>query len=258
MNYTPSGSFSTIQTIEICGNATSSTAPSCGSTAAPVGHLVNLTNNGGTIYTGERMSWTGIMSAPNNGYYVRASSTIGPYMQMVYTGGNDVVAPDITMGAYTGIASYIEGERTFFFKLNDNSGIDTTTGNAPTLHYKVNNASTWSETAATTIGTCGSSATECSFRVTTPDLSVDDHIQYYLSYQDLSTSGANFETTPNGGTSSGTAPSTVYSFWIKDVADGGTAKKFTVFQADLVSCYWTVCDNSRRLRSADDLLRRHG
>ena len=107
----------------------------------------------------------------------------------------------------------------------------------------MNNASTWSETMTTTIGTCGSSATECNFRVTTPDLSVDDHIQYYLSYQDLSTSGANFETTPNGGTSSGTAPSTVYSFWIKDVDDGGTAKKFTVFQADLVSCYWTVCDS---------------
>ena len=38
--------------------------------------------------------------------------------------------------------------------------------------------------------------------------------------------------------------STVYSFWIKDVDDGGTAKKFTVFQADLVSCYWTVCDSA--------------
>ena len=63
------------------------------------------------------------------------------YIEITYSGGTDADAPVSSFVPYTGITSFVEGARTFFTTLTDLSGIDTTTANAPTLNYALNNGS---------------------------------------------------------------------------------------------------------------------
>ena len=135
---------------------------------------------------------------------------------------------------YSGVTSYKEGPRTFFTSLADISGIDTSATGAPHLHLSLNNQS-FTAYKATTIGTCGSTSTDCKFRVTTPDLSYGDYVEYFWAFQDGAAS-PNMATNPTGGSgtpSTASAPSSTHWFQIEDPANAGTEMKFTVSATDV-------------------------
>ena len=67
--------------------------------------------------------------------YSNHGGSYNSYVKVTYSGGSDTDAPLSEFVPYTGVTSYIEGSRTFFTKLIDMSGIDTTSANKPTLNY---------------------------------------------------------------------------------------------------------------------------
>ena len=167
--------------------------------------------------------------------YAYTSGSSNNYLALTYSGGTDSDAPTATFGEYDGITSYIEGERTFFLGLSDTSGIDTTSGNEPTLYYAINNGS-YTSVAATTIGTCSTSSPECQFKAQTSDITAGDYVTYYWWYQDLnvdSTGAAD----PNEGytpalTGSQTTP-TPYWFFVDDINNAGDAKKMVQLSTEV-------------------------
>ncbi|MEC7279159.1 MAG: hypothetical protein VXV98_03860, partial [Candidatus Thermoplasmatota archaeon] len=159
--------------------------------------------------------------------YAYTSGSSNNYLALTYSGGTDSDAPTATFGEYDGITSYIEGERTFFLGLSDSSGIDTTSGNEPTLYYAINNGS-YTSVAATTIGTCSTSSPECQFKAQTADITAGDYVTYYWWYQDLNVDSTG-ASDPNEGytpalTGSQTTP-TPYWFFVDDINNAGDAKK---------------------------------
>jgi len=217
------GKWSGWKTADIC----SSSGTACSSSSGNHNLIINAATNGGTIGMG--------MWNPTNSYsysYAYASGSNSAYIQITYSGGSDPDPPVVDFGAYTGITSYMEGERTFFFSLEDGSGIDTTTTGAPHLYYSLNNGS-YTAVKASTIGTCSTTDTACKFKATTGSISTGDYVNYFFAFQDLNTgsNGKNFETLPTGGSgspASATAPSTTYNFFVDDVTNAGTAKKMTI------------------------------
>jgi len=208
-------------------NTFCSTATTCASSAAG-GYITTAQTNAGTVGIGQRIV------AQNNAYiYERTinSGTSNSYLEIVYSGGSDTDAPLSGFIPYTGVTSYIEGARTFFTTLVDMSGIDTTTANAPTLNYALNNGS-YTSVSASSIGTCASSSSECQFKATTVSIAAGDYVQYYWQFQDLNTAGgANVGYDPVL-TGSQTAP-TPYYFAVEDVTDAGDDKKLTVLTTDV-------------------------
>ena len=233
------------KTLTLCNSATA-----CNATSGGVSHVVSAATNGaGTIGVGERSNASVYFYN-----YAYISSTTNSHFLVTYTGGTDADAPTSDFVPYTGLDSYIEGERTLFIKLTDIVGIDTTSSGGPTLHYTTDGGTTWSSTTyglgsnnefdsgeLVSIGTCGSSSSTCTFKARTPALSVGDDFRYYWKYQDLY-SGANG---PNVGytpalTGSQTTP-TPYQI---DIVDSDTAprthRKMTVLTTDLHSgSYYT-------------------
>jgi hypothetical protein len=130
------------------------------------------------------------------------------------------------------LTSYVEGKRTFFTTLTDLSGIDTTSANGVTMSYSINNGS-WTSVSATTIQTCSLISSDCRFKASTADLSAGDYVEYYWKFQDLnSAGGANVGYDP-APPASNSAPGTwvesnAHSFFVDDITNAGTAKKFTV------------------------------
>ena len=121
--------------------------------------------------------------------YGIASGSRNSHILITYSGGTDADAPTPDFVPYTGIDSYIQGERTLFITLNDMSGIDTTTSGAPVLYYSTNGGTSWSTTTfglgsnnqfdsgeLVVMGTCSSTSTDCSFKARTPDLSYGDEL----------------------------------------------------------------------------------
>ena len=209
------------KTSDIC-----TTASACNSSSG-ASYITNAQNNSGTVGMGARMGSSMYLYT-----YVYRSGSSNSYLEVVYSGGTDADAPTADFVPYTGISSYAEGARTFFITLTDLSGIDTTSGNGPTLHYAVNNG-TWASTAASAIGTCASTATDCKFKATTPDISAGDYVEYYWKFQDLNqgSGGANVGYEP--ALTSGQTTPTPYYFAVEDVANAGTAKKMTVLTTDV-------------------------
>ena len=136
---------------------------------------MNAISNGGTIGMGAKYT-----TATTISQYSYSSGSTNSYLQVTYSGGTDSDAPKDGFVPYTGITSYKSGERTFFTTLTDISGIDTTSTGAPHLYYSLNNGS-YTAVKATTIGSCGSSDTECQFRATTASISTGNYVKYYLS-----------------------------------------------------------------------------
>ena len=137
---------------------------------------------------------------------------------------SDTDAPTSSHVAYSGLTSYVEGERTFFTKLTDLSGIDTTSTNGVKMFYSINNG-TWTSVSATTVQSCGTTATDCRFKATTPDISAGDYVEYYWKFQDLNqgTNGANVGYDPVPPASA-TTPSTwvqsnAHWFFVDDVVN---------------------------------------
>jgi len=208
------------KTADICTSSTT-----CASSTA-AGYITSAQTNAGTVGIGQKVTANTYLYS-----YTSNSGSYNSYIEITYSGGTDADAPVSGFVPYSGITSFVEGARTFFTTLTDLSGIDTTTANAPTLNYALNNGSFTSVTA-TSIGTCSSTSSECRFKATTPTITAGDYVEYYWKYQDLNTqNGANVGYDP-ALTGSQSTP-TPYYFAVDDVEDAGTAKKLTVLTTDV-------------------------
>ena len=210
------------KTADICTSATSCAS----STNTAAAYITSAQTNSGTVGLGQHITTSTYL-------YSRTTNTgsTNSYLEITYSGGTDSDAPISGFVPYSGITSFVEGARTFFTTLTDMSGIDTTSANAPTLHYALNNGS-YSSVTATSIGTCSTTSSECRFKATTPTISAGDYVEYYWKYQDLNVvNGANVGYDP-ALTGSQTTP-TPYYFAVADVTDAGDAKKLTVLTTDV-------------------------
>ncbi|MGB2493452.1 MAG: type IV pilin [Poseidonia sp.] len=226
------------KTVTMCNSATA-----CAATTGGVSIISDAVANTGTVGIGE--FWSG-----GNVYfytYAYASGSRNSHILVTYSGGTDADPPTSDFVPYTGIDSYIEGERTFHVKLTDMSGIDTTSSGAPQLYYSTDGGTSWSSTTyglgsnnqldageLISIGTCGSTTTDCYFKARTDDLSYGDDLRYYWKYQDLNqgSNGANVGYTP-ALTGTQTTP-TPYQVDIVDPANAPTThKKMTVLTTDV-------------------------
>ena len=218
------------KTAEICDN-NNAAGTACTSTTGPHNYILNAQSNSGTIGMGADMTSSIYI-------YTRSYNSGGSnsYLEVIYSGGSDTDAPTSSHVPYSGLTSYVEGERTFFTKLTDLSGIDTTSTNGVKMFYSINNG-TWTSVSATTIQSCTSTSTECRFKATTPDLSAGDYVEYYWKFQDLNSgsNGANVGYDPAPSSGSTTPQGNAHWFFVDDVANAGTAKKFTVLQTDVHS-----------------------
>ena len=217
---------------------------SCGSSTQS-GYIWSALNGTSTIGMTKSFDNSGIGTTGSNSNtrqyvytYAYTSGSNNNYLALTYSGGTDADAPLATFGEYDGITSYIEGERTFFIELTDNSGIDTTSGNEPTLYYAIDNG-TYTSVAATTIGTCGTTASVCQFKAQTSDIEAGEYVTYYWSYQDMNVDSTG-ASDPNEGFTPGltgaqTTP-TPYWFYVEDVNNAGEDKKFVQLTTD-VSAY---------------------
>tara|TARA_B110000444_G_scaffold261492_1_gene314159 strand:- start:19257 stop:32756 length:13500 start_codon:yes stop_codon:yes gene_type:complete len=212
-SYSPSTGWNTA---DIC-----TSAATCASNNAS-GYITAAQNATSTIGIG--------LTYTNNIYSITTNAgSSNSYIKITYSGGSDTDAPLSDFVPYTGVSSYIEGSRTFFTKLIDQAGIDTTAANAPTLNYVLNNG-TASSVTGTSIGTCGSSASECRFSATIPTLSAGDYVEYYWKFQDLNpTANVGYDPVLTG---TQTTP-TPYYFAVEDVMDAGDDKKMTVLTTDV-------------------------
>ncbi len=226
------------KTVNLCNSATA-----CGATSGGVSIITNALANTGNVGVGEY--YTG-----GNTYFYTygiASGSRNSHLLITYSGGTDSDAPTSDFVPYTGIDSYIEGERTLFIKLTDMSGIDTTSSGAPVLYYSTNGGTSWSTTTyglgsnnqfdageLVSIGSCSSTATDCKFKARVDDLSYGDDFQYYWKFQDLNqgSNGANVGYEP-ALTGTQTTP-TPYQVDIVDPANAPTShKKMTVLTTDV-------------------------
>ena len=233
------------KTVNFCNSATA-----CAATSGGVSIITNALANTGNVGVGEY--YTG-----GNTYFYTygiASGSRNSHLLITYSGGTDSDAPTSDFVPYTGIDSYIEGERTLFIKLTDMSGIDTTSSGAPVLYYSTNGGTSWSSTTyglgsnnqfdageLVSIGTCSSTATDCKFKARVDDLSYGDDFQYYWKFQDLNqgSNGANVGYEP-ALTGTQTTP-TPYQVDIVDPANAPTShKKMTVLTTDVhAGSYWS-------------------
>ncbi|DAC10906.1 MAG TPA: hypothetical protein D7I09_02185, partial [Candidatus Poseidoniales archaeon] len=240
MNGNNYGSYSW-KTATFCDNSGS---VSC-SSSTQAGYIWSALNGTSSVGLSKSFDNSGIATTGTNSNtrqyvytYTLTSGTTNNYLELTYSGGTDADAPTPTFGEYDGITSYIEGERTFFIELFDNSGIDTTSGNAPSLHYAIDNG-TYTTVAATTIGSCGTTATECQFKAQTSDITAGEYVTYYWSFQDMNVDSTG-ASDPNEGTlpaltGTQTTP-TPYWFFVDDVDNAGDDKKFVQLTTD-VSAY---------------------
>ncbi|MGB1436956.1 MAG: hypothetical protein ACPG7Q_02250, partial [Candidatus Poseidoniaceae archaeon] len=145
------------KTAEICDN-NNAAGTACSSSTGSHNYILNAQTNSGTVGMGARMTSSVYIYT-----YAYNSGGSNSYLEVIYSGGSDTDAPTSSHVAYSGLTSYIEGERTFFTKLTDLSGIDTTSTNGVKFFYSINNG-TWTSVSATTIQSCASTATDCRFK----------------------------------------------------------------------------------------------
>ncbi len=233
------------KTLTLCNSASA-----CSASSGGISHVANaVTNGAGTLGVGERY-----MSSAYFYTYAYTASSYNSHFLITYSGGTDADPPTADYIPYTGLDSYIEGERTFFIKLTDMSGIDTTSSGAPKLYYSLDGGSSWSSTTyglgsnnqfdggeLVSVGSCSSTSTECRFMARTPALSYGDDLRYYWKYQDLNqgSNGKNVGYEP-ALTGSQTTP-TPYQIDIVDPANAPTShKKMTVLTTDVhAGSYYT-------------------
>ena len=215
---TPSGY--SWKTLDICTSAST-----CSSGTA-AGYVTTAQSGASSVGIGLRM--------PSNSLYLYSytnnGGTYNSYVKITYSGGSDTDAPLSEFVPYTDVSSYIEGSRTFFTKLVDMSGIDTTSANKPTLNYALNNG-TFTSVGATNVGTCSSTASSCRFSATIPTIAAGDYVEYYWKFQDLNPTSANVGYDPVL-TGTQTTP-TPYFFAVEDIINAGDDKKLTVLTTDV-------------------------
>ena len=111
------------KTAEICDN-NNAAGTACSSSTGSHNYILNAQTNSGTVGMGARMTSSIYIYT-----YAYNSGGSNSYLEVIYSGGSDTDAPTSSHVAYSGLTSYVEGERTFFTKLTDLSGIDTTSTN---------------------------------------------------------------------------------------------------------------------------------
>ena len=200
------------------------TAATC-ATSTQASYITDAQNGTSSVAIGYKI--------PTNTGYLRSyhsnGGTTNSYISITYSGGIDADAPTSGFIPYHDVTSYVEGSRTFFTTLTDLSNIDTTASNKPTLNYAFNNG-TFSSVAATSIGTCSTTASSCQFRATMPTVSAGDYVEYYWKFQDLNSNpNIGFDPALSGAQ---TVP-TPYHFTVEDVDDAGDDKKLTVLMTDV-------------------------
>ena len=239
------------KTSTLCNSATA-----CGATSGGVSIISNAAANGGTVGISEFLG-SSLTTGNYFSKYNTISSSRNSHFIITFTGGTDADAPTSDFVPYTGIDSYIEGERTLFISLSDITGVDTTSTGAPELHYSTDGGTTWASTTyglgsnnqfdageLVSIGTCASGAASCMFKARTTSLSFGDDFQYYWKYQDTNVNSATNQPAPNVGyepalTGTQTTP-TPYQVDIVDPANAPTtSKKMTVLTTDATSSGYT-------------------
>ena len=187
-NWLNLGSSGTVVTGDVCNSATSCASGVAGSlqTAYLAGDRVGAafhidytktTNGGGGINSmGARQAYS--------------SNYVSPSLTVIYSAGADTAVPEMISSAYDGVTSYVEGARTMFATFTDDTGIDTTAGNGPTLHYTTDGWTT-SETPleGDVIGTCTSQ--KCMVKAKTIAFSAGDDVEYYWRTTDTNSPTAN-------------------------------------------------------------------
>ena len=98
----------------------------------------------------------------------------------------DATPPQVEYdGHYTGVTSYVEGERTLFLSLLDtNNPVDTTAANGPKLHYSTDGGNSYTVSAASSTGSCSQKNQVCGFSASTSALSAGTTVDYYWSFSD--------------------------------------------------------------------------
>ena len=117
--------------------------------------------------------------------------------------------------------SYVEGKEAFFAKFSDATGIDTSSGNEPTLSYSIDGTAQ-TPVVATAIGTCSNAYDGCWYSAQTVALSAET-VSYEWSVKDTAS-------TPNSAT---IGP---YTFDVLDVTNApSTDRKYQVLSEDVNS-----------------------
>jgi hypothetical protein len=143
-------------------------------------------------------AWGGMGARiPPGGNYASPSITV------VYSAGADTAAPEMDTAAYDGVDSYVEGTRTMFATFSDDTGIDTSSTNAPTLQYAIDGVAQ-TDVEGTVIGTCTTS--KCHIKATTVAISAGQDVTYNWLVKDTAS-------TPNSGVTS------TFEFSVLDVAN---------------------------------------
>ena len=157
------------------------------------GFHVDFTKSGSYSAMGARLAYGG--------------NYVSPAITVVYSAGADTAAPEMVTAAYDGVNSYVEGERTMFATFSDDTGVDTSAGNAPTLQYTIDNVAQ-TDVEGTVIGTC--TTQKCHIKAKTVAISAGEDVTYNWLVKDTAS-------TPN------TAATSSYDFSVIDVANAPAA-----------------------------------
>jgi hypothetical protein len=218
----------------------------CGSyTACNTGEMSMFSDaytNGGYVEFG-----LGFPNADNNptwdGYSMDGGAT---FTELYLTLELEDTTPDATAPTvvgnnhYTGVNSYITGERTLFLTVTDvDSAIDTTV-DATQLHYSTDGGNSYTAVSASMISSsCATKNTACSFSAATGSLSAGDSVDYYWTYSDAAAFDNNKipPQTPNPGRFPATGVADL-TFTIGDIYQAptdGSAMKLTIYMDNIRS-----------------------
>ena len=214
------GTSGTVVAGDVCN-----TAASCSAANSVANNVANVyLGGGGAVGAGFHFDASKTASSTANMVYQAYGSAnyMSPQLILTYTPGADTDAPTMVSGAYDGVDSYVEGKRTFFAKFSDATGIDTSSGNEPTLSYSIDGTAQ-TPVVATAIGTCSNAYDGCWYSAQTVALSAGETISYEWSVKDTAS-------TPNSAT---IGP---YTFDVLDVTNApSTDRKYQVLSEDVNS-----------------------
>ena len=143
-------------------------------------------------------------------------------------------------GHYTGITSYVAGERTLFLSLMDtNNPVDTTATNGPKLHYSTDGGNTYTVASASSTGACLSKNQTCGFSASTADIPSGTTVDYYWTFSDAAAYDSNKipAQTPNPGRfpAAGAADLTFTVADIYSAPTDGSDMKITTYMENIRS-----------------------
>ena len=174
---------------------TPTTVPICGSVSActtgPMSMFVDAYKNGANGgYIEFSLGWPNALNAYDGwtSGQLYGGANFDEFYLVVELEDNtpDATPPTVESDShYSDLTSYVEGARTLYISLLDvNNPIDTTPANGPKLHYSTDGGNTYTEVSATSISSCVTKNTVCSFSASTGALAAGDTVDYYWTYSD--------------------------------------------------------------------------